>query len=82
MYLDPEHNGETLNRISWLLFHKKPNITQDLLIFWSNIFCGGKKKNFFFSFLSAPVAYGSSPARDQIWAVAATYATATATPDP
>ena len=37
---------------------------------------------FFFIFLAAPKSYGSSQAKDQIWAEAVTYATAAATSDP
>ena len=37
---------------------------------------------FFFSFRAAPVAYGSSQARDRIGATAAGYTTATAMPEP
>ena len=36
---------------------------------------------FFFPFLAVPTACGSSWARDQIWATAATYTTGAATPD-
>ena len=38
--------------------------------------------HFFFFFSATPVAYGSSRARDQIRARAATYATAAAMPNP
>ena len=37
---------------------------------------------YLFIFMAAPAAYGSSQAGDWIWAVAATYLTAVATPDP
>ena len=37
---------------------------------------------FLFNFMAAPVAYGSSQARDQILATAVTYAATVATPDP
>ena len=37
---------------------------------------------FFFSFLPAPVAYGSSQARGLIQPASATYATGVETPDP
>ena len=47
-----------------------------LLLFVLFVFC------FFGVFFATPVGYGSSQARDQIWAVAATYATAAATLDP
>ena len=33
-------------------------------------------------FMAAPAAYGSSQARDQIWAAAATYTIAVSMPDP
>ena len=42
----------------------------------------GSRICFFISFSAEPMAYGSSQARDQIWAAAATYATAVAMPDP
>ena len=38
--------------------------------------------HYLFIYLAAPVAYGSSQARDWIWAAAATYITTEATPDP
>ena len=37
---------------------------------------------FFFFFLAAPLAHGSSQAKDQIRAAALTYSRASATPDP
>ena len=39
-------------------------------------------KFFFFNFMAAPAAYGSSRAKDKIQVTATTYAAAAATPDP
>ena len=47
-----------------------------VIIFWMFMF-----NFFFFSFLATPMDYGSSWARDQIWATVVTYAIAVAMVD-
>ena len=76
------HCDWTLRKASWNVPKVWVLILAKQLLFVGYYTTDGHQTFFFFFFMAAPVAYGSSPARDWVWAAVVTYATAMATPDP